>query len=226
MKPRACFLTGTDTGIGKTWVTLGLMSALRAKGQKVVGMKPVASGCRQTKAGLRNEDAESICQASTPAVSYDLVNPYAFEEPVAPHAAAEKAGVEISIPQIQAAYHQLCKLADVVVVEGVGGWRVPLSRDQGLVDLVKAIDVPVILVVGLKLGCINHALLSCESLVRDNIQLLGWVANQVEADYPFLNSTMQVLRSEIPAPLLGQVPYLNVLDVEEIGQSLQCPDLV
>ena len=92
MKPRACFLTGTDTGIGKTWVTLGLMSALRAKGQKVVGMKPVASGCRQTKAGLRNEDAESICQASTPAVSYDLVNPYAFEEPVAPHAAAEKAG--------------------------------------------------------------------------------------------------------------------------------------
>ena len=189
-------------------------------------MKPVASGCRRTKAGLRNEDAESICQASTPAVSYDLVNPYAFEEPVAPHAAAEKAGVEISIQRIQAAYHQLCKLADVVVVEGVGGWRVPLSRDQGLVDLVKAIDVPVILVVGLKLGCINHALLSCESLVRDNVQLLGWVANQVEADYPFLNSTMQVLRSEIPAPLLGQVPYLNVLDVEEIGQSLQCPDLV
>ena len=214
------FITGTDTGIGKTWVTLGLMSAFAAGGTSVVGMKPVASGCRLDSEGLRNEDAEQIRRASQPVPDYKLVNPFAFEEPVAPHAAAEKAGVNISVPRIKTAFAALCQLAEMVVVEGVGGWRVPLSGASSLNDLVHALDIPVVLVVGLKLGCVNHALLTAECLARDKVKLAGWVANQVEAEYPFLDSTMRVLTGGIQAPLLGHVPYMKELEAGKISSFL------
>jgi dethiobiotin synthetase len=201
------------------------MRALKNAGSSVVGMKPLASGCRRTNEGLRNEDAELIRAECTTEVAYELLNPYAFEEAVAPHAAAEKAGVSINIGRIESAFSSLSDLADHIIVEGAGGWRVPLSLDSSLSDLVAELNIPVILVVGMRLGCINHALLTAESILQDNRVLCGWVANQVVEDYPFQESSMRVLSSKIEAPLLGRVPYDEKLDVQSISQFLDLSSL-
>ncbi|NKB36306.1 MAG: dethiobiotin synthase [Gammaproteobacteria bacterium] len=214
------FVTGTDTEVGKTRVSLGLMRALRNQGSSVIGMKPIASGCHRTSAGLRNEDAELIRGEGTSEIPYELLNPFAFEEAVAPHAAAEKAGVSIDIDRIRSAYKSLYGLAEHIVIEGAGGWRVPLSASSSLSDLVAELNIPVVLVVGLRLGCINHALLTAESILNDNRTLAGWVANQITEDYPFQESSMRVLTSKIAAPLLGEVPYIENLEVQNISRCL------
>ncbi len=219
------FVTGTDTEVGKTRISLGLMRALKNEGSSVVGMKPLASGCRRGSAGLRNEDAELIRDECTAELPYELLNPYAFEEPVAPHAAAEKGGVTINISRIKSAYESVSGFADNVIVEGAGGWRVPLSMSTSLSDLVAELNIPVVLVVGMRLGCINHALLTAESILNDNRTLAGWVANQLVKDYPYQESSMQVLTSKIPAPLLGRVPYLEQLDVQYISRLLDLSPL-
>ncbi len=214
------FITGTDTGIGKTWITVGLMTALKNLPARVVGMKPVASGCVSSPAGLRNEDALLIQAQCTLDVTYNQVNPYAFAHPVAPHLAAAEVGTSIDLNRIIESYNVLSGIADAVVVEGVGGWRVPLGDSKNLKSLVQALNIPVILVVGLKLGCINHALLTVEAIIKDEQQLVAWVANQVDPDYEMLGPTLDHLIAEIPAPMIGHVPFMEQRKPDTIAASL------
>ena len=211
------FITATDTGAGKTWSTLGLLSALRSRGRKAVGMKPVASGSEDTTAGLRNADALSLQAASAPTMPYEIINPYAFRPPIAPHLAAQDAGVDIDLERIVTAYAELSLSSDIVLVEGVGGWRVPLGGGRFLVDLVRRLNIPVILVVGLRLGCINHAALTAAAIAGDEVQLAGWVANQVDPEYTETGRTIDTLSAIIPAPLLASLPFLPALDADRLA---------
>ena len=160
---RGWFVTGTDTGIGKSLASTTLLHTLRAGGQRAVGMKPLASGCESTPDGWRNEDALALQAASDPRPAYDDVNPFALPNPLAPELAAADAGIRVTLAPIVSAFRRLSSQADAVVVEGVGGWAAPLSADLDQVDLVRALDLPVVLVVGLRLGCINHARLTARA---------------------------------------------------------------
>ena len=194
------FVTGTDTGVGKTRVAVALIHALRAQGLRVAAMKPVAAGC---EAGALNEDVSALLQAAN--VSADLrdVNPYSFVPPIAPHLAAQQAGIRIGLPVIVAAYARLAAAADVVVVEGAGGWRVPLNEREDMADLAQALGLPVVLVVGLRLGCLNHALLTAESIARRGLPWAGWVGNAIDPEMASLDANLDALLSRLPAPCLG-----------------------
>ena len=181
---RGVFVTGTDTGVGKTWAVVGLLTALRRRGQRVRGMKPVATGCRPTEQGLRSDDALRIQAHAGEDLPYEWVNPYAFEPPIAPAFAARQAGIRISITRIRAVERRLARPAQLTVVEGIGGWRVPLGPRSCVSDLAARLGYPVVLVVGLRLGCINHALLSAEAIERDGAVLAGWVAMQNRSGLP------------------------------------------
>ncbi len=213
------FISGTDTNIGKTVVTLGLMTALQKTNLKVTGMKPVASGCVSTREGLRNEDALKIRSLSSNEHSYEQFNPYAFEPPVAPHVIAEENGVLIDFHKIQSSYEKLVGGMDVIVVEGVGGWNVPLGPNKKVSDLALSLNLPVILVIGLKLGCINHAILTAEAIRSDGIPLKGWVANEVEPVYPTLDPTIDYLKANIASPMLAHVPYMENLNIDEVAAT-------
>ena len=204
------FVTGTDTGCGKTEVSLGLMVAWQANGLKVLGMKPVASGCDPTPAGLRNGDALRLLALGSRAAPYELVNPFAFAPPIAPHIAAREAGIEIETGPILNAYRTLAAGCDLVVVEGVGGWCVPLSTSLSVSDLPKVLDLPVILVVGLKLGCINHALLTVEAIRAQGSPLIGWVANRIDPQMQAADENLETLALRLQAPCLGVVPWLEI----------------
>lgn len=209
---RGLFVGGTDTGIGKTCASTALLHALRARGLRASGMKPVASGCHATPDGLRNEDAEALLAASDPVPAYADCNPFALAEPIAPHIAARLSGVEIDLARVRAAYLRIAQGADRVVVEGVGGWAVPLSGDAMQADLVRALGLPVVLVVGLRLGCINHALLSARAIAADGCRLAGWVANRVDPALAFAEANLHTLRSRIEAPLLGVIEHAPAFD--------------
>jgi dethiobiotin synthetase len=209
---RGLFITATDTGVGKTWATIALMEALQRRGLKVAGMKPVASGCTETDSGLRNEDAVLIQAHATRQHDYNLINPIAFKLPVSPNIAADRAGEIIDLSRIAGAYRKIATAADCVLVEGIGGWRVPLGQGRTLVDLVRLIELPVVLVVGLRLGCINHTFLTIECMRSDQINLCGWIANHLEPDYLEHEKTLEFLESQIPAPCLGVLPHLAFLD--------------
>lgn len=217
------FITATDTEVGKTWTTLALIRYWQRQGVRAVGMKPVAAGCEWTAEGWRNDDALQIWQLSRqvmPSVTYSTINPYAFIPPIAPHLAANIAGVEVDLTPILQAYQQLATESELVIVEGVGGWRVPLNNHQTLVDLVRALEAKVILVVGLRLGCINHALLTAETLERDGCQLLGWVANTIDAEYD-IALTVDTLIQRLNMPLLATFPHLSALQIEALADSLK-----
>jgi dethiobiotin synthetase len=219
------FITGTDTGCGKTEASLGLMARLQSQGRRVLGMKPVATGCERRPEGLRNQDAERLlARGSTPA-PYGLVNPYAFAPPIAPHLAAGAVGIEITLTAIKQAYRSLSGEADQVIVEGVGGWRVPLGPDLFVSDLPKALGLPVILVVGLRLGCINHALLTGERIRGDGCVLAGWIANQIDPEMLERDANLATLAALLDAPCLGVVPWLADPTPEVIGTLLN-PDLI
>lgn len=205
---RGWFVTGSDTGVGKTCVAAGLLTALGERGHAAVGMKPVASGGRDTDAGVRNGDAEILLAASTVQTDYGSINPYAFIPAVAPHIAAQQAGSEIRLGRIQEAYRQLTARADCVVVEGAGGWRVPLNRDHDMAALAAQLGLPVILVVGLRLGCINHALLTAEAVRRDGLSLAGWIANAITPEMPVRADNVAAICDRIGAPLLATIPWL------------------
>lgn len=200
MSARTVFITGTDTGIGKTFVASALLQQLRQQGLRVCGFKPVASGCDQTTEGLRNEDALALQRAAGTAEAYERINPYAFEPAIAPHLAAVLAGVRIEPARLNEAHAQLSANHDLIVVEGAGGWHVPLNDEITFSDWVTAQQWPVILVVGMKLGCINHALLSAESISRRS-KLIGWVANALPPEMPLLTQNIQTLREQMPVPL-------------------------
>lgn len=206
---RAVFVTGTDTEIGKTVVSVMLMRALVGRGCRVAGMKPVASGCQATSAGLRSDDAQKLEAASNVQASYTEVNPYAFEPAVAPHLAARESGVDIDFARIKRLFKGLADRSDWVVVEGVGGWRVPLGRDRDVADLAAMLDIPVVLVVGVRLGCINHALLSAESIRRDGCTLAAWVANTCEPGGARVRQNIETLDRLLRVPRMAAVPYLK-----------------
>lgn len=197
----AFFITGTDTGVGKTLITSALISLLAEKGLKVAGMKPVASGSRETVQGLRNDDAEMLMAHSNLQMEYTLINPYVFAAPVAPHVAAQKSGQKIVISQIMENYNVIRQRADVILVEGVGGWRVPLNEYEELSDLAALLSLPIILIVGLRLGCINHALLTADAISRKGLKLLACVASQIDPDYLYTEETLQTLRQRLKVPL-------------------------
>jgi dethiobiotin synthetase len=177
--PKAFFITGTDTDVGKTYVACRLIEQYIVQGYKVIGMKPVAAGEDLVDGEWVNDDVIKLGAASNLAAPRELVNPYSFKEAIAPHIAAEKAGVEIKINVIKNAFEELKKLADIVIVEGAGGFLVPINDKESMADLAAALDVPIILVVGMKLGCINHSLLTVEAIKARNLALHGWVANQI-----------------------------------------------
>jgi dethiobiotin synthetase len=215
----AVFVTGTDTGIGKTFASVALLRAHRAHARSAIGMKPIASGCRATPDGLRNEDAEALIAASRPAPPYALCNPFAFEPPIAPHVAAREAGVEIVLAPIVAAFRTLTSRADRVVVEGVGGWSVPLSDSLMQSDLVRALDIPVVLVVGLRLGCINHALLSARAVVADKCTLVGWIANRIDPEMARADANLATLRERLGVPMLGDLAHGARADATSLAQA-------
>jgi dethiobiotin synthetase len=218
---RGFFVTGTDTGIGKTRVSAGLLRALTKSGLKTVGMKPIASGAEMTAEGLRNEDALALQKAASLKRDYALVNPYCFAPPIAPHIAALDAQVEIVLDPILTAYAELCRGADAVVVEGVGGWQVPLSPVLELPDLAREFDLPVVLVVGLRLGCLNHAQLTARAIRADGLELAGWVANAVDPDFQRPEANLATLAAELQAPLFGTLPYAPKTRPDEVAALLK-----
>jgi dethiobiotin synthetase len=204
--PATILITGTDTGIGKTHGALALIRALQAQGKRVAAMKPVASGCYQSPHGLRNEDAEALRQQADCPVPYEIINPYAFAPPIAPHLAAAEVGQRIELTPIANAYQQLRQNAEVVIIEGAGGWRVPLQPGLDFATIARALDAHIVLVVGLRLGCINHALLSAEAIAHDGLPLYGWIANQIDPDFASTGS-ITTLTSLLVTPLLAVLPY-------------------
>jgi dethiobiotin synthetase len=218
--PPGYFVTGTDTGIGKSVVAPALMQRLQAQGQRVAGMKPVASGCTPGPAGLCNEDALQLQRQSSVALDYQLVNPYAFAPAIAPHIAAAQAGVRIELDVIHAAYRRIAKQVDCVVVEGVGGWQVPLNEHDMLPELARKLELPVILVVGMRLGCLNHALLSAAAITHAGLQLAGWVANCLPPEADAVEENINTLEATICAPLLGIIPVLEVPAAREAAKYL------
>jgi len=205
--PRSVFITGTDTGIGKTRTSVALLRALAARGVRAVGMKPVASGCEWQDGHWSNEDARALIAASTPPPAYALCNPYALRDAVAPHLAAASEGVTIALPPLQAAYAALAASGDCIVVEGAGGWAVPLGPQLMQADLPRALGLPVILVVGLRLGCISHALLSARAIRADGCELLGWIGNAIDPQQPLQADNVATLRERVGAPCLGLLPH-------------------
>jgi dethiobiotin synthetase len=207
LKARGIFVTGTDTGVGKTIISLGLMRLLQDAGLKVAAMKPVATGAFWQDGRLVNEDALSLQANASIRLDYNQVNPFVFELPVSPHIAAKKAGREIDFQRILQVYEELTGSADCVVVEGVGGWEVPLNERQRVADLVRVLDLPVLLVVGLRLGCLNHALLTQRAIENAGANCLGWIANQIEPDFLLSIENIETLEHSLDWPLLAVVPF-------------------
>ena len=198
------FITGTDTGVGKTLISCALLHAFAARGNTVAGMKPVAAGCAEDDI---NDDVKQLRAATNIFASLGQLNPYSFLHPIAPHLASRMEGVAINFERIIESYKELAAQAEVVIVEGVGGFMVPLNETQGSDDLAVALDLPVILVVGMRLGCINHALLTQQAILARNLNCAGWIANIIDADMPALQDNIEALKQRLQAPLLGIVPY-------------------
>ncbi len=217
----AYFIAGTDTDIGKTTVAAGLLHAASLKGLSTLGAKPVASGCEVTPKGLRNSDALALMAQSSLKLEYAQINPVAFEPAIAPHIAAREAGVALTVGSLLAPMREvLARQADFTLIEGAGGWRVPLSDQANLSDLAIALKLPVILVVGVRLGAISHALLSAEAIARDGLQLAGWVANIIEPKTSRLEDNLATLAERLPAPCLGRVPYLKNASAQSVAEYL------
>ncbi|MBA1262944.1 dethiobiotin synthase [Stutzerimonas stutzeri] len=217
----AFFVTGTDTDVGKTTIAAGLLHAARQAGFSTAAAKPLASGCEMTPQGLRNGDALALLAECTLPMRYEAVNPFAFEPAIAPHLAAREAGIELSAARLAEPVRRMLALqADFSLVEGAGGWRVPLAGRENLSDLALLLGLPVILVVGVRLGCINHALLSMEAIERDGLRLAGWVANIVDPQTSRLEENLATLAERLQAPCLGRVPRLPVANAAEVARSL------
>lgn len=214
------FITGTDTGAGKTLVSTAIMYGMRQQGRQVSGFKPVASGCEPGNDGLRNEDALAIQAQCSQTPPYELVNPYAFEPAIAPHIAAAQAGVHICLETLYKVFVQVSLDSDICIVEGAGGWLVPINHEKTLADLATALQLPVILVVSMKLGCLNHALLSVQSIEAGGLKLAGWVANRVSGDMQAERENISSLCTRIAAPCLGEIPALKNTSVQEVAKHL------
>lgn len=215
---RTVFVTGTDTEVGKTAISCALLVAARKAGLKTAAVKPVAAGCDE--AG-HNEDALQLMAAMTESLDYEQVNPVALSAAIAPHIAAQREGRNLQVSRLAGLCRGvMCGSADFVLIEGAGGWRVPLNPRETLADLAVQLQVGVILVVGMRLGCINHALLTAEAIARDGLKLVGWVANQPGPTMPCYEENLETLQRRLPAPLLGEVPMLSPFNAEEATKFL------
>lgn len=212
------FVTGTDTNVGKTWATLALMTYFKQKEFSVIGMKPVASGCEKINGEWRNADALAIQQHNSKTVDYSLINPYAYELPISPHLA----GVEnpADLEKIVANFQTLQNLVDVVIVEGAGGWYAPLNEHETISDLAKKLNLPIILVVAIKLGCINHAQLTLEAIENARLNCAGWLAVCNDADFDCVDLTIESLEKRLSVPLLGVLPYSRIADYSCFAEKI------
>ena len=219
--PQSYFVTGTDTGIGKTIVSCALLSAYSARGNAVIGMKPVVTGrvCGEWA------DVKAIVAASSIAAPREWVNPYAFIPPISPHLAAKQAGMEIDIEIIRQAYCNLQKISDVVVVEGVGGIMAPLNDRNDVADMAYALDLPIILVVGMRLGCLNHALITEKIIQASGLKLAGWVANQVDPQMNSFDENLHTLKERLNCPLLGVLPFERNVSTKNFSTLLDITKL-
>lgn len=217
------FVTGTDTGVGKTLVSCALLYAFAAQGKSVAGMKPVAAGCDEDEL---NDDVKQLRAATNVLTSLGQINPYSFLYPIAPHIAASKAGVSINFERILESFNELTAQAEVVIVEGAGGFMVPLNETQDTSDLAIALDLPIILVVGMRLGCLNHALLTIKVLADCGLTCAGWVANILDPDMNALQDNIQALQERISAPLLCVVDHQALPDAHKISAQLNLKLLI
>lgn len=222
MAKHTFFVTGTDTGVGKTLVSAALLRAAANAGLRTLGMKPIASGCEETEQGLRNEDALLLLDAMTEKLSYEQVNPIALKPAIAPHVAAAQAQRTITAQRLVGFCRGMqMQSADLLLIEGAGGWRVPLNDRETYAEVPRALDVPVILVVPLQLGCINHALLSAEAIRADGLRLAGWVANRPHPEPMSCESdTLDYLKGHLTAPCLGVLPWSAAADVNALADEL------
>lgn len=204
----ACFVTGTDTAVGKTLISSALLFALSHGGRRAVGMKPVAAGASLRNGVWHNDDADCLIDAGNVAAPQELTTPYLLRAECAPHISAARQGVTINAERILDCYTRLCDLSDAIVVEGVGGFRVPLSDTFDSADMARALGLPVILVVGLRLGCLNHTLLTIDAIAARGLNLIGWVGNLLDNAMPYRADNIEALSARISAPLIGCVPRL------------------
>ncbi|MDO7597183.1 MAG: dethiobiotin synthase [Pseudomonadota bacterium] len=202
------FVTGTDTDVGKTRISVAIIELLQRQGKRVAAMKPIASGCELTIDGLRNDDAVQLSQQANVDLPYQLINPYAFEPAIAPHIAAGQVNATIEVAVIKQNFDLIQQQSDAVVVEGAGGWLVPINQTQTMADLAISLDLPVILVVDIRLGCINHALLTVTAIESTGLKLQGWIANNFGQN-PQSIDIVETLTQRIWAPCLGYVPRLE-----------------
>lgn len=202
------FVAGTDTGVGKTTFAAALLGRFRALGLRAAGMKPIAAGAEEG----RNEDVEALIAASSPGLERALVCPYLFGPPIAPHIAAAEAGVRIDLDEIETSFRRLSGENEIVVVEGVGGWRVPLNEREDAADLAQRLGLPVILVVGVRLGCLNHALLTHEAIRGRGLALAGWVASRIDPQMARAEENVRALGERLPAPLIADIPFRPAQD--------------
>jgi len=215
---RGCFITGTDTDVGKTWSTVALMRHLQGRGVNVAAMKPVAAGCQWQDGGWKNADALLLQHYSSVKLDYTLVNPYAFQQPVSPHVACGQSSV--SLKMLQAAFVELKRQAEFVLVEGAGGWYSPLDNSLSNADLAKALRLPVILVVAMRLGCINHALLTWRAIRQVGMAGAGWIAVALDPAMQARDESLAYLQKSIDAPLLGVLPYQESVDFDALAECL------
>ncbi|YCI28087.1 dethiobiotin synthase [Erwinia sp. PK3-005] len=217
------FLTGTDTEVGKTVASSALLQAANRAGLRTAGYKPVASGSEMTSEGIRNGDALALQRNSSVPLSYEEVNPLVFIEPTSPHIVSADTGQPIEFARLSAGLQALREKAEWVLVEGAGGWYTPLSEQQTYADWVRQEQLPVILVVGIKLGCINHALLSAEAIRNAGLPLAGWIANDIQPPGRRHQEYMATLQQRLPAPLLGEIPFLKQIEGVALGDYLRLP---
>jgi dethiobiotin synthetase len=217
------FVTGTDTGVGKTRVAAGLCRVFALRGERVAAMKPVAAGCMRTAVGLRNVDALVLQAAMNVRASYDDVNPYSFEPAIAPHLAAAEAGVSFDFELLDRAYARLQLQSDIVLVEGAGGWLVPLDAEHSMASLAVRWQLDVLLVVGMRLGCLNHALLTVEAVELRGLRLAGWIANCIDPTFERAGDNVAWLRERLTAPCLGVLPFAPDADADAVSRRLTAP---
>jgi dethiobiotin synthetase len=217
------FITGTDTGVGKTLIATALVHGFAQSGKRVIGMKPVAAGAALQDGQLLNDDVVQLIAASNVEAPLSLINPYVFEPPVAPHIAAAEAGISMSISKLKSDFESLNDAADIVVVEGAGGFLVPLNSSEDMADLAIALDLPVVLVVGMRLGCLNHALLTVAAIEARGLRLAGWIANRIDPEMTNFSENLESLKQRITAPCLGVVSYSNSMDFRQVSAYLELP---
>ena len=224
---KSYFITGTSTDVGKTYIATGMLAAASRLGLSTSGFKPVAAGCEMTVDGLRNSDAIKLLAQTSLPVNYEQLNPVALKPEIAPHIAAAEIGRRLSVDRLAGFYRGLMmQRPDFCVVEGAGGWRVPLNERETFADLARVLKLPVVLVVGMNLGCINHALLTSEAIQKDGLMLTGWIANQIVPEMDRYKENISTLQRWLPAPMIGELAYQPGASVDEVADRLDITTLL